>query len=53
MNLRWLDLGGVHVTHQEIQVSKYHVKKDTWDNQMVTSVKVKLAFYVHVSQKYK
>jgi hypothetical protein len=44
MNLRPLDPGGGHVTHQEIHVSKDHVNKDTWRNQMVTSVKVQLAF---------
>jgi hypothetical protein len=35
-----LDPGGGHVTHQSIHVSKDHVSKDTWHNQMVTSVKV-------------
>jgi hypothetical protein len=43
-----LDLGEEHVPHEEI-----HVSKDMWRNQMMTSVKVQLAFQVCVSHESK
>jgi hypothetical protein len=44
MNQQSLDPGGGHVTHQGIHINKDDIKKDTWNNQMVTSVKVQLEF---------
>jgi hypothetical protein len=43
-----LDPGEEHVPHEEI-----HISKDMWHNQMMTSVKVQLAFQVCVSHESK